>query len=81
MHHVNGIPFNVDNDDFDLDQFIEAMEDEVDSHVTMYSEWDDEAPTKRCIAIEEFGVEDKDSEFPWAWSQNTHVDAWSCELY
>lgn len=79
MFHINGI--NVDNDDFDFDAFIADLEDRVDSQITMETEWCDEAPSKQCIAISEFGAEDADGEFPWAWSKDQWVDMWSCEAY
>lgn len=86
QYQVNGIdlqkvPFSVDLDDFDLEDFCNQLDDAADSRILMETVVWHEAPSGQYISLSEFSMGDADGPYPWSWSNNERVDMWSCEDY
>jgi hypothetical protein len=76
MSHVNGIPFNVDNDDFDMKFFCDELDNQADLYCQMETIPCEESSFGEAIQLYTVDLEGGYLEMYLM----QHVDAWSCEL-
>jgi hypothetical protein len=78
------MPFNVDNDDFNVAELVEKLEYLVTHDIQMYTVEDASAPHKQALVSHEMSMEleenTSDEEY-YCLANEQRVDLWSCERW